>query len=220
MGIAERKEREKNRRQNEILDAAEEVFFDKGLRQATMDEVAEKAELAKATLYLYFKNKESLYQGISLRAMSVLQKKFEEAVDRVENSGDKLMAIGQAYIEFALEYPYYFQTMSFVENMHLGDKAYDPEDEASRQCHETGHSILEFIAKIVEQGQRDGYLRDELRPFNTAVLLWASGNGIIQMHQTKGQHFSELHGFEQDFLLKEYLNFCNLAMFKKPALRY
>ena len=60
MGIAERKEREKEHRRNTILDAAEEVFFSKGINLATMDEVAERAELSKGTLYLYFKNKEEL----------------------------------------------------------------------------------------------------------------------------------------------------------------
>jgi AcrR family transcriptional regulator len=43
MGTAERREREKQQRKNDILDAAEKVFFQKGLNVATMDEVAEEA---------------------------------------------------------------------------------------------------------------------------------------------------------------------------------
>ena len=61
MGIAERKEREKEQRRKAILDAAEKVFFEKGLKYSTMDDVAEEAELSKGTLYLYFKNKEELF---------------------------------------------------------------------------------------------------------------------------------------------------------------
>ena len=52
MGIAERREREREQRRNTILDAAETVFFSKGINLATMDEVAEEAELSKGTLYL------------------------------------------------------------------------------------------------------------------------------------------------------------------------
>ncbi len=61
MGILERKEKEKQQRRDDILGAAKEVFFSKGLMSATMDEIAEKAELSKGTLYLYFASKEELY---------------------------------------------------------------------------------------------------------------------------------------------------------------
>lgn len=56
MGTTERKKREKERRRNTIIDAAEKVIFSKGLDQSTMTEIAQEAELSKGTLYLYFKN--------------------------------------------------------------------------------------------------------------------------------------------------------------------
>jgi TetR/AcrR family transcriptional regulator len=213
MGTAERREREKNRRQNEILDAAEEVFFAKGLQQATMDDVAEKAELSKGTLYQYFKNKEALYLGISLRAMAVLRKYFERAVSSHQNAGDQLMAIGRSYIEFSFEYPYYFRTMSFTDFMQLETKEGESEDDLTRQCQQAGMGILELLAGVVEQGKRQNYFRPEIDPLKTAIVLWAAGNGVIQMTQNKGAHFQELHGFEKDFLLKEYLAFCERAVF-------
>ena len=56
MVTARRKEREKEQRRNEIVDAAEKLFFEKGYEGVSMDDVARDAELAKGTLYLYFKN--------------------------------------------------------------------------------------------------------------------------------------------------------------------
>jgi TetR/AcrR family transcriptional regulator len=50
MGITERKEREKEQRRNAIIDAAEKIFFTKGMDNSTMDDVAEEAELSKGTL--------------------------------------------------------------------------------------------------------------------------------------------------------------------------
>ena len=82
MGIQERREREKEQRRNEILDAAEKVFFSKGFNNATMDEVAETAELSKGTLYLYFKNKEDLYFAITQRSMTILRSMFQDAVNQ------------------------------------------------------------------------------------------------------------------------------------------
>jgi hypothetical protein len=49
MGTAERTERARRRRCNEILDAAGEVFFEKGLKEATMDDVTQRVELSKGT---------------------------------------------------------------------------------------------------------------------------------------------------------------------------
>ncbi|MEO8168159.1 MAG: helix-turn-helix domain-containing protein, partial [bacterium] len=60
MGIIERKEREKEHRREDIIAAAQKIFFEKGLPSATMDEIAEAAELSKGTLYLYYKSKEDL----------------------------------------------------------------------------------------------------------------------------------------------------------------
>ena len=71
MGIAERKEREKEYRKESILDAAQKVFFEKGLHLSTMDEIAETAELAKGTLYLYYHSKEDLYLAVLLRGLSI-----------------------------------------------------------------------------------------------------------------------------------------------------
>ena len=79
MGIAERKEREKEQKQNDIIDAAEKVIFSKGLEAATMDEIAEVAEFSKGTIYIYFKNKEDLYFAIHARGLQLLRKMFEKA---------------------------------------------------------------------------------------------------------------------------------------------
>ena len=73
MGVAERREREKEQRRQAILDAAEHLFFKKGVEDTTMDDVAEAAEFSKGTLYLYFKNREDIYHGIYHRGMEVLK---------------------------------------------------------------------------------------------------------------------------------------------------
>jgi AcrR family transcriptional regulator len=56
-----RKERERLAKRHEILIAARTVFAQKGYANATLDEIAEKAEFAKGTLYNYFDSKEQLF---------------------------------------------------------------------------------------------------------------------------------------------------------------
>jgi AcrR family transcriptional regulator len=67
VGINERKQREKNMRRKLILQAAEKVFFSHN--GGTMDDVAQKAELCKGTLYLYFSNKDELLQALASKGI-------------------------------------------------------------------------------------------------------------------------------------------------------
>jgi len=71
MGISERREREKNERRKTILDCARELILSKGVQQVSMEEIAKKAELSKATVYLYFSSKEVLFNEICEEAARV-----------------------------------------------------------------------------------------------------------------------------------------------------
>ena len=72
MGIAERKERERLVRREQILEAAYQLFHETGFSAATMDQIAERAELAKGTLYLYFKSKEEVYYALLDRGLEII----------------------------------------------------------------------------------------------------------------------------------------------------
>jgi AcrR family transcriptional regulator len=65
MGITERKEREKAERKSLIMDCARELIIAMGAKEVSMTDIARKAELSKATLYLYFPGKELLFRELS-----------------------------------------------------------------------------------------------------------------------------------------------------------
>ena len=71
MTTAQRRAREKAEKRREILEAAREVFFQKGVHRATMDDVAARAEVAKGTLYLYFQSKEEILAHLLLEGLSI-----------------------------------------------------------------------------------------------------------------------------------------------------
>lgn len=68
-----RRERERRTRQLEIVEAACNVFSEKGFERATLDEIAERAEYGKGTLYNYFKNKEDLFAASMQRVLDVFR---------------------------------------------------------------------------------------------------------------------------------------------------
>jgi AcrR family transcriptional regulator len=71
MGISERREREKNERRKTILNCARELILSKGVQQVSMEDIAEKAELSKATVYLYYSGKDVLFNEICEEAARV-----------------------------------------------------------------------------------------------------------------------------------------------------
>ncbi|MDR2632510.1 MAG: TetR/AcrR family transcriptional regulator [Treponema sp.] len=64
MGIQERRGREKEARKTLIMDCAKELILKQGVEAVSMGDIAKKAELSKATLYLYFPSKEALFQEL------------------------------------------------------------------------------------------------------------------------------------------------------------
>jgi len=195
MGIAERREREKEQRRNDIIDAAERVFFSKGRHAATMDDVAEEAELSKGTLYLYFKNKEDLYLAINLRGLKILSTMFTNAVSKHKTGIEKVKAVGEAYYQFYVDFPNYFNALIYWES-HEIDLA-DAESWAT-ECNKQGHESLDILVRAIQQGIEDNTLREDIDPVKTALFLWGSTSGLIQLMSMKGDHLQEDHGLNRE----------------------
>jgi len=71
MGISERREREKSERRKTILKCARELILTQGVQRVSMEDIARKAELSKATVYLYFSSKDILLSEICEEAARV-----------------------------------------------------------------------------------------------------------------------------------------------------
>ncbi|MFZ5590304.1 MAG: TetR/AcrR family transcriptional regulator [Bacillota bacterium] len=85
-----RKEREELRRRTEILQAALELFSQKGYHNVSMHEIAVRAEFAVGTLYKFFKNKEELYKEILMQTAMLFHSALSEAL---EEKGDEYARI-------------------------------------------------------------------------------------------------------------------------------
>ena len=103
MSVDDRREKEKQERRESILDAAEQVFFSKGFDKCSMDEIARTAQLSRALLYVYFKDKAAIMRGIMLRSIECLRDRFARAISEAELGLDQVGKFGQAYYDFSRE---------------------------------------------------------------------------------------------------------------------
>ena len=70
-------------RRSELLVAARAIFSKKGFHEATIDDVAEAAQVAKGTVYLYYKSKRDLYLEALRYGIESLNRELEELLDAV-----------------------------------------------------------------------------------------------------------------------------------------
>ncbi|MBN3034975.1 MAG: TetR/AcrR family transcriptional regulator [Bacteroidales bacterium] len=194
MGIAERKEREKQQRRKDIIDAAEKVFFSKGIEAATMEEIAEAAELSKGTLYLYFRNKEELQYAIKMRASEILGDQFLNQLDEKSNGIEMVERIGRSFIEFSKEFPDHFNLMMHFEGKNL-DNLNMEDPHIQKYFREESPLIL--FTRVIAKGQQDGSIRNDITAEVLTHNLWAMTTGVLQF-LTKQRMVLELCGHPGD----------------------
>ncbi len=176
MGIQERKEREKEHRRDEILDAAQRVFFEKGLAAATMDEIAETAELSKGTLYLYYKSKEDLYLGVMMRGQQVLLDSFTEVANSNESAAKMLIRLGDAYVSYFNTHRDYFRMMHFLQTPQFHKQV---SNETKMSCGILTRRIWDLVNGILQRAIDEGTLRKDLNPVEVGVIVWSSATALL-----------------------------------------
>jgi AcrR family transcriptional regulator len=99
----ERRERRAAARRNQILDAAAEVFAEKGFARATTKEIADRADVSEGTIYNYFESKLELLLGLSNRLAEMVP--FDGFMDLAafDDPADVLRAILQFRYAFNCE---------------------------------------------------------------------------------------------------------------------
>ena len=112
--------------EGKILIAARQVFIEKGLAGARMQDIADRAEINKAMLHYYFKNKEMLFELIFKETAGRLFPHFEKLMDSDLNFFDKIRSIVASYIEVIIQNPYIplFVMNEMNKNPEIGMKSF------------------------------------------------------------------------------------------------
>jgi AcrR family transcriptional regulator len=185
--ITERRQEEKDRRRAEIIDAAEALYAETGWDAITMDQVARRARLSRALLYVYFTDKSDLHMALVERSLEALHDRFVAAQEGRTDGIAEVEAIGRAYLAFSVETPHYFDACARYQAHPPGEHGADgtPCNEAA--CEVAGHRVHEVIVESLNRGVADGSIRADIGdPFVTALSLWAFTHGMIQIASTKG----------------------------------
>ena len=194
MGIQERKEREKERRRQQIIVAAKRVFSGKGFNKSTMEDIASEAELSPGTLYLYFKNKEELYASLSLRILQYLHIRVEHVNKETELSPEQKL---EKLIE-AMYDVYDFDPLIIINMFHLqsSETLKNLSPRLMTQIEELSRKSIGAISSIFREGVEKSVFIEK-HPVALSDIFWALFSGVVLWEASK-----KIMNEDKDYLKK------------------
>jgi len=210
--LAERREEDKQRRRDQILDAAVAVAAQSGLHSFSMDQVARKARLSRALIYVYFKDRLDILFALAERAQTMLHVRFEVIVARRHSALKKLQAMGRDYVQFAADEPVYFDALCAFASYETSS---DEQRAYAHRCLESGARVTELLENTLKAGVVDGSLHKKMgSPRLVALTLWSFFQGVVQVVTTK-KIVIEFEGAKASQLVDQAIALCTRALAKE-----
>jgi AcrR family transcriptional regulator len=175
--LAERRAEDKLRRRAEILDAAEAIVRVDGWEAMTMVQVARRARLSRALVYVYFRNQADLLLGIRDRGVETLACRLSEAAAQQTLGIAQLEAVLRASADFVEEHRIHFEAIVRGELLSLercGRAAGHVLDSNRERCRHA-------LAKAITTGVADGSIRPDVgEPEVVSAALWSFIYGVLR----------------------------------------
>ncbi|HET9906684.1 MAG TPA: TetR family transcriptional regulator [Anaerolineales bacterium] len=170
-----------------LLKTALSVFSAKGYAAATLDDVAKAAKVTRGAIYWHFKSKADLFntlvQEVSARGAAVVQQAVAEGGTLIEIL-HRIFVRQCALIEEDKE-------ARAVMELALFKTGLSPELQPGRKKQlEAGNALVEGIAAAMQQGIKQGVLRNDISPVDMARGFLAFENGAIQLWLASPRSFS------------------------------
>ncbi len=144
-----------------------------------MDSVAERAEVSKGTVYLYFESKETLLAHLLLEGLESLLDYLEEAYapERTLSAEERLRRLGWAYLQFFRREPLYYRLLMAVDRGGFQEAV---SFETYQEVLATSMEGLNWVVRAVEQGLEEKiFVCCDAR--QSASTLWATLNGVLAL---------------------------------------
>lgn len=154
-----------------VIDAATALFAGTGYDGVTMRAIANEVGCSPMTPYRYFRDKDEIFAEVAAAAYRRFANAQADSITNIEDPGEKLTALGIAYVRFALIEPDAYRVMFELTQSLPADHA-----ELQAQAHRASMIMRDTVAAAVDAGviQAD--------PETAFHILWAGLHGVISLH--------------------------------------
>ena len=196
--MARRKKEPKSVHREHIAAAASKLFMEKGITATSMNEIAKIAGYSKATLYVYFENKEEIVGFLVLDSMKKLYGYITSALEQQEATKTRYDLICRGLVLYQEEFPFYFKMVLDKINIDFESRKFLPEE---KETYQIGEEINEKLKDFLIAGMKKGDLREDLEIMPTIFHFWGMLSGLIQLAANKEEYIEKvMHLSKNQFL--------------------
>ena len=192
--MGRRKKEPRSVHRENIVSAASALFMERGIAATSMDDIAKAAGYSKATLYVYFENKEEIVGILVLNSMKKLYDYISSALIQHETTKARYDFICRGLVQYQEEFPFYFKMVLDKINIDFESKNYLPEE---RETYQIGEEINEKIKNFLLSGMEKGDLRNDLDIMPAIFNFWGMLSGIIQLAANKEEYIKKSMGLSK-----------------------
>ncbi|MCK5714031.1 MAG: TetR/AcrR family transcriptional regulator [Hyphomicrobiaceae bacterium] len=189
MGVAERREREREARKTSILDAARSLLLERGFTGTTTKQIAEYCELSEATLFFYFKNKDEMFVSLLFEGIDY----WEQGLERISKlsipAEKKLRRIWKFFQDVESEHPEYYLLSANLARPHaMRDISPEIKEEIVRRSGTNFQCLAELLEETT--GRSDGRIM--------ADAMWSAFLGLSVLRESRQNLDSGRHPTNRD----------------------
>ena len=174
----------KQSKEEKILKAAEQVFFNSGYANAKMEEIAQASGYSKVTLYSYFASKADLYMAITYRSLQYLIDELYECLNQSKgmNGLNSFMKLAESFLNFSITKRNYsdllLNYLGIVSRSVAGEKT-DQLTEALkksiyyRKVRDIQNVSMNISTEEISRGQKDGSITKSISPWLLHHMMWS-----------------------------------------------
>ena len=192
--MGRRKKEPRSVHRENIVSAASALFMERGIAATSMDDIAKAAGYSKATLYVYFENKEEIVGILVLNSMKKLDGYISSALIQHETTKARYEFICRGLVKYQEEFPFYFKMVLDKINIDFESKNYLPEE---KETYQIGEEINEKIKNFLLSGMEKGDLRSDLEIMPAILNFWGMLSGIIQLAANKEEYIKKSMGLSK-----------------------
>ncbi|MFH1079312.1 MAG: TetR/AcrR family transcriptional regulator [Pseudomonadota bacterium] len=167
-----------------ILNAARKLFFEKGFKYVTVENIAKRSELSKGSIYLYFRSKEEIYTHILLSDIEKFNKKSAHLFQDNKSAAELILEFACIYIDFFLNDRELFRIMMtfmlHTEDMNLAESV-------NEHIVEVTNNTIKIIETILQRGIIQSEFPADINVRQCRNAIWGFLNGVISLHLFTGK---------------------------------
>ena len=162
-------------RRLQVLDAARSLFFKKGYRGTTIQQIAARAGYSKRTVYLDYDNKDDLFMALCAEGAELLLLQLQQVPGDQLAIEDGINQYLDIFVRFSRDNPQYFHMIFSEATPDIVDNCSDP---VRNRIAGLERACLGIIVAWTERAMRERYIRT-VDPWETAGIFVGTATGII-----------------------------------------